>query len=299
MEPIIVIVGFLGAGKTTLLKKITQDFLDADWDPVIILNDYQNALLDAQQLMSLLDPAQINTVSGSCICCSGIAELRAHVNSVPERERGVTLIEANGTSDACKLMGFLGVGLTDHFLPPVQVSVIDARHWQRRGHNNELEANQVQVSSLIVINYEDEVNSGRVDQIRDDIVRLNPSAKVRLWDDLDPHDLVALNPSDNAPKSMDHAQAHWSSCSVDLPDPMTSTRLSYLLDRIPQQILRVKGCTRLDHDAHYSYFERVPSGDTTIKTYYGELVTGPKLLTIGPGSDPEYLSSLIDESNKR
>ena len=103
MEPIIVIVGFLGAGKTTLLKKVTRDFLDAKWSPFVILNDYQNARLDAQQFLSLLAPSQINALHGSCICCSGITELRSQINLIPKRERGVTLIEANGTSTALSL----------------------------------------------------------------------------------------------------------------------------------------------------------------------------------------------------
>jgi len=50
MEPIIAIVGFLGAGKTTLLKHLTNSFISVGWNPYVILNDYENAFLDAQQL---------------------------------------------------------------------------------------------------------------------------------------------------------------------------------------------------------------------------------------------------------
>ena len=72
MELIIVIVGFLGAGKTTLLKRLTKEYLGKSWDPYIILNDYQNASMDSQQFLSFLSPSQVNALSGSCICCSGI-----------------------------------------------------------------------------------------------------------------------------------------------------------------------------------------------------------------------------------
>ena len=107
--------------------------MDEGWKPFILLNDYENAHIDSQHFLELLDPESISALSGSCICCSGMAELRSLVNAIPQRERGVTLIEANGTTDACELMGFLGVGLDDRFLPPVQISVVDARHWQERG----------------------------------------------------------------------------------------------------------------------------------------------------------------------
>ena len=143
MEKIITIVGFLGAGKTSLLGHLIAQYIDADWKPFVILNDYENAYFDVQQLSAKIDPRSIKALNGSCICCSGITELRDCVNRIPERNQGITLIEANGTSDACELMSFLGVGINDRFLPPVQISVVDLKNWQKRGLHNELEANQV------------------------------------------------------------------------------------------------------------------------------------------------------------
>jgi len=297
MEQIIVIVGFLGAGKTTLLKKLTLEYLQNKWNPFIILNDYQNANMDSQQFLDFLEPSQVNALNGSCICCSGVTELRTQVNSIPERKNAVTLIEANGTTDACELMGFLGVGLKEQFLPPVQISVVDAKNWQKRGHNNQLESNQIQVSSLIVLSHTDEVEESRIEAVKGDISYLNPTATITLWDDLKTTDLIDLSPSANTPKEkMDHHKSHWSSCSVDLPNPYPSECLKKVMSEIPESILRVKGCTRLDDDEHYTFFERVPSGDVSLRTYYGDLITGPKLLVIGPGSDPALLEKIIDES---
>ena len=56
MEAIVAIVGFLGAGKTTLLKKLVTDYSDADWNPFVILNDYENAYIDVQQLNDKMKP---------------------------------------------------------------------------------------------------------------------------------------------------------------------------------------------------------------------------------------------------
>ena len=176
MEAIITVVGFLGAGKTTLLKQLTTSYLENGWNPYVILNDYENANLDAQQFIEQMDSKWVRPLNGSCICCSGIRELRDFVNSLsPERENGVTLIEANGTSDACSLMGFLGVGIDERFLPPIQISVVDVKNWRRRGEYKELEANQVQVSSLVVLAHLEKVTSARKDQVVGDIKRFNPS----------------------------------------------------------------------------------------------------------------------------
>ena len=113
MEAIITVVGFLGAGKTTLLKRLMTSYIENDWNPFIILNDYENAHLDAQEFLRKMDSKSVRALNGSCICCSGINELRDFVNNIPERKNGITLIEANGTSDACSLISFLGVGIVD------------------------------------------------------------------------------------------------------------------------------------------------------------------------------------------
>ncbi len=293
MEAIIVIVGFLGAGKTFLLKKLVSEYLSKGWKPYVILNDYENADLDAQQLQDSLDPSQIQAISGSCICCGGTRELRMQINAIPRRKNAITLIEANGTTDACSLMEILGVGLSEHFLPPIQVSVVDVRNWQARRSNNELEANQVQVSSMIVLNHSSSTSDQTIENVKNEVLKLNPTAIILLMEKLDIKILNGLYPSENTANKLEHAKSHYSSCSVDLPARIYSKHLQKILDLLPEGILRVKGCTKLDEDTYYSYFERVPSGEVYIRPYTGDLITGPKLLVIGPGSDPVGIAELI------
>ena len=56
MEAIITVVGFLGAGKTTLLKHLIERFSDNGWNPFVILNDYENANMDACLLYTSPSP---------------------------------------------------------------------------------------------------------------------------------------------------------------------------------------------------------------------------------------------------
>lgn len=296
MEAIVAIVGFLGVGKTTFLKEVVKEYLRIEWNPFIVLNDYENANMDAQSFLDILDISQINALSGSCICCSGVNELRLQVNSIKPREKGITIIEANGTTDATSLMGFLGVGMKEHFLPPVQVGIVDVRSWQKRGYHNELEANQIQLSSLVILNFTDQVSRERVVQVEEEIREINPLAIITPWSKFDFKSLSTLHPIKNETTKMDHHKSHWSSCSVDLPNPLSSARLDRIMNEIPKEILRLKGCTKLDEDAYYSYFERVPTGEVFVRPYSGNLVTGPKLVSIGPGSDPEKLQSIIENS---
>jgi G3E family GTPase len=296
MEAIITIVGFLGAGKTTLLKHLVSSYINNEWKPFVILNDYENAYLDSQQFIGQIKSSSIWPLNGSCICCSGINELRDYVNRIPARKNGITLIEANGTSDACSLMGFLGVGMDKRFLPPIQVSVVDAKNWQKRGENNELEANQIQVSSLIVLSHTETVNSERVEQVKKEIKDINPSSEIINMNEIDISLIPKLSPSKNNPEKLEHLKAHWSSSSVDLVDLPSSDYIHAICNELPMTILRVKGCTILGDDKHYTYFERTPDGIISIRPYNGIPQTGPKLITIGPGSEPDLLTQAIEKS---
>ena len=78
-----------------MLKHLIENYIDNGWDPFVILNDYENANIDAQQFKGQIETNQLRALSGSCICCSGINELREFINRIPKRNNGITLIEAN------------------------------------------------------------------------------------------------------------------------------------------------------------------------------------------------------------
>ncbi len=296
MEALITVVGFLGSGKTTLLKYLTTHFIDKGWNPFVILNDYENAYIDAQQFTKQVELQSIKALSGSCICCSGIVELRNIVNRIPERPNGVTLIEANGTSDACSLMEFLGVGINERFLPPIQISVVDVKNWQKRDEHNDLEANQIQVSSLLVLTHLENITSSRYSKVIIELKRLNPMAKIVTIDNLDVTLLPELLPSNNTAKKLDHLKAHWASCSVDLPNLPNTNCIHIICSTLPKSILRVKGCTKIGQDEKYTYFERKPDGEIHIRPFNGIPVTGAKLLCIGVKSEPSILENAIRKS---
>ncbi len=298
MEAIITVVGFLGAGKTTLLKYLLTHFSNKGWNPFVILNDYENATIDAQQLVNKIGLNSIKPLSGSCICCSGIEELRNTVNRIPERKNGITLIEANGTSDACSLMEFLGVGLHERYLPPIQVSVVDVKNWQQRGEHNDLEANQIQISSLLVLTHLENVDDNRKTEVVNQLQKLNSFAEILSMDSLDVSLLPKLIPSKNLAQKLDHKKAHWSSCSVDLPDLISLKSIETICSLLPKSILRIKGCTRIKGNKNYTYFERIPNGEVRIRPFNGVPITGSKLLSIGLGSEPSVLKKAIYESNR-
>jgi G3E family GTPase len=293
MEAIITVVGFLGSGKTTLLRHLINNYASKGYTPFVVLNDYENANLDAQQFLDQLDSNQVRALSGSCICCSGINELREFINRIPQRTKGITLIEANGTSDACSLMSFLGVGLNERFLPPIQISVVDVKNWQTRDENNDLEVNQIQVSSLIVLTHIENVSEERKNFVIKELNKFNPTAEILIMNEIDVTLLPKLLPSKNKFQKFDHLKAHWSSCSIDLPNLPHTSYIYDICNALPKTILRVKGCTQIGDKKEFVYFERTPNGKVSIRPFNGVPITGSKILTIGPGSEPSLLEKVI------
>jgi len=296
MEAIITMVGFLGAGKTTLLKYLTTNYIDNGWRPFIILNDYENAYLDSQQFTHQAGQKSVIPLSGSCICCNGIHVLRDFVNRIPERENGITLIEANGTTDASSLMGFLSVGIEKRFLPPVQISVVDVKNWQKRGEYNELEANQIQLSTLIVLTHTENTSEERKLFVTEDIKKVNPLAEIISVSEIDVSLLPKLTPSKNSAQEFDHFKTHWASCSIDLPNLPNSNCIYAICNAFPKSILRVKGCVQIGNDEVYTYFERTPDGQIYTRPFNGIPPVGAKLLTIGLGSKFSLLEQAVKDS---
>ena len=293
MEAIITVVGFLGSGKTTLLRHLINNYVNKGYNPFVVLNDYENANLEAQQFLDQLDSKQVRALSGSCICCSGINELREFINRIPQRANGITLIEANGTSDACSLMSFLGVGLNERFLPPIQISVVDVKNWQTRDDNNDLEVNQIQVSSLIVLTHIENISEERKNFVIKELYKFNPTAEILNMNEIDVTLLPKLLPSKNKFQKFDHLKAHWSSSSIDLPNLPHTSYIYDICNALPKTIMRIKGCTQIGDKKEFVYFERTPNGKVSIRPFNGVPITGSKLLTIGPGSEPSLLEKQL------
>ena len=147
---------------------------------------------------------------------------------------------------------------------------------------------------MIVLSHSESADRIRLSKVKSDITKLNPTAQIIQWNELSIEDLFHLKASHNQPTKLDHMKAHWSSCSVTLPDPIKSQQLEAVFTEIPETVLRIKGCTRLDQDEHYTYFEKTPSQNIPIfRRYEGALVSGPKLLMVGPGSSPDKIEKLL------
>ncbi len=302
MTPLILLAGFLGAGKTTCLQRLLPALREVGLDPHVIINDYQNARVDAQLLDGLA--ASILPISGSCVCCGSREELLGAMESFDHQPERILVVEANGTTDTEELIELLSLepGLR-RFTLPVQISLIDAKRWQKRFWHNALERDQVRTASYLQISRLDEVSPARREHVEKSLTDLGihaprPSAPelatllAALTADTaalpdraafaHAHDCECGDPDHHHGHDHDHVHDHtnhdhtahhFASLQVALPALVSRAALEAFLDALPETVIRAKGVVRLDDSPEdYHVFQKVDRFD------------GAQLLPIGKTS---------------
>ncbi|MEM1159189.1 MAG: GTP-binding protein [Verrucomicrobiota bacterium] len=300
--PLVIVVGFLGAGKTTFLREILPNLEERGLEPLVIINDYSNARVDAATLQKEGRP--VIPIHGNCICCDSLFELIRVLEDIELTENRLVLIEANGTTDPAVLIEHLLVKqeLKSRFAPLIQVTIVDGQRWQLRDDHNELEHLQLETASHIQLTRMDMVSDERAAEVQSSMQCSNPAARTiepasfaaELAEMMRPdHVLPVPALPDQRPMEEVYATAHHShgphhdhdrhhpahafvGLEMKLPDPMPTQHLRDWLAALPDNVLRIKGLIRFSEEpARWFHFQTV---DGTLNTFkQRELRQQPKL----------------------
>lgn len=328
MTPLILLVGFLGSGKTTYLRRLLPELRARGVDPHVIINDYQNARVDAELLRELTD--SIVPISGSCVCCGSRDELLDALEKFGHAPNRAVVIETNGTTDSEELIELLSLEpVLAPFTQPVQLSVIDGQRWQRRFWHNALELEQARTANFLFISRWDDIDTKRREKVEDSLShhglhrkRANPAelakeieeviAAVRDLPNRDAvahpaecdcrhhhHDVHSHGHSHNDRHA--HPCHHFASLQIELPQTVARRTLTAFLDGLPREVIRVKGLARLaESPEEYHIFQRIEDGATQWLPI-GETtrLSHPLAVLIGPGISPELIHAQAAELFRR
>lgn len=272
MIPLVLMAGFLGSGKTRLLTELIPLLTGRGTRVRIVLNDFQNARIDAARLGAL--DALVTPLNGECVCCGSLRELLQTLYDVPSDPGSVMLIEANGATETDELLGHL---TTDprlaHFTLPLQLTVVDAARWQKRWWHNALERAQVSTATQLYLNWTQKLNAARVREVEHAVREVNARAElvsvaeyaIRL------HDLTTAVQHDASrggragvvwASGSGAARGHahpFGSVSLPLPAVVERTAFAAFVDALPGSVVRAKGLVRFADEPDPMYvWHRVP-----------------------------------------
>ena len=264
-RPLVILAGFLGAGKTTFLRALVSDLVRRGLRPRIILNDLENAGVDGATLRDL--EAELAPVSGGCLCCETQDALIEALRAEAASPYDVVLLETNGTTDTGVLLELLSEapGL-DHLAPPLQLTLVDAAKFGRRGWMDTIEKEQLRTSSHLKVSKEDLVTPARFDEVHRAVQSIAPAAGFAEAADVAdviattledqrgaaptpvktraerPHSVIGKGPRPHLPHT-------FLSCQIEIPFPIDPAAMEAFLAHLPEQVLRAKGVLLLREPA--------------------------------------------------
>ena len=304
-RPLVLITGFLGAGKTTFLRELLVQVKSQNLTADVILNDYENAALDAE---TLHDKAEtIAALAASCACCDGLSDLVQLAVTAQATRSSVLVVELNGTADPLPLLeAFTLLESKLHFRPRWQICVVDARHFGTREEFSALEILQLHTASHFVISHTDRADRAAViEHVRS----INPHASEITAARLSSHlvtNIAAMRPavSFGKPEAVElphrhgHHLAHaFTGCQILLPPRVHEKTILSWLAALPDSVYRAKALVALVDSAEVRHlFERV-AGDIMphpLKVPISQRVP-PAAILIGPKLDPAELLELAHQ----
>jgi G3E family GTPase len=303
--PLVLLAGFLGAGKTRFLTTLIPLLLARGVRVRIVLNDFENAAIDAARLGEL--EALVTPLNGECICCGSLRELLDTLHAVPHDPGSVMLIEANGATETDELLGHLTADATlSHFTLPLQLTVIDAARWQKRWWNNGLEAAQTTTATHVHLNWTDRLSADRRRAVEHRVRAVNARAEFTTPADFAAtlHQLtdavrdVALRAPRGAADGHRHGHGHthpFGSIALPLPTMVVRAQFLAFVQALPEAVVRAKGLVRFaDQPADMFVWNRVPGRKKVqLDESSPHADAQPTALFIGVGMDVDQLEARI------
>ncbi len=289
MTPLVLLIGFLGSGKTTFLRQILPELKQRGLTPHVVINDYQNARIDAAFLKEVTE--FVKPISGSCVCCESSEELLNTFAEISLTPKSVLLLETNGTTDAEELLELLTLdSRVRRFTLPLQVTLIDAKRWQKRFWHNALERDQFKTSTHFLITRQDVVTAERLKFVEEHLRGINsvavPVTPVGLCEELKQmlttldkisprisKEIPGHNHADHAhnhehdhePHHHDEEMHHFASAELPLPPVVDRADFLEFLKQLPVMVLRAKGLVVLkDSPDRVHLFQRVEADEDVI-----------------------------------
>jgi G3E family GTPase len=180
---IVIIGGFLGSGKTTIINRLARALNRSGKNIAMITNDQGGALVDTQYCAA--QGMEVAEVQRGCFCCRFDEFMLSARSLVGRTSPDMILAEPVGscTDLLATVVAPLKILYPHEFTVAPLIILVDAERAVEAGFNSEsigdyLRRHQIQEGEVVVLSKMDKVTGEELEQVRDVIGEMNPSAEI-------------------------------------------------------------------------------------------------------------------------
>lgn len=175
---VIILTGFLGSGKTTLLNRILT--AEHGRRVAVIVNEFGEVGIDHHLLLA--SSQEVVQMNNGCVCCTVRGDLvRSFFQLMEHRDKFDTVvIETTGLAEPAPVAQsiYADERIRSQFTLAGVVTVVDAKYISMRLEESAEAGEQIAFADLIVLNKTDLSTPEKLDEVEQQIGRLNKVAKI-------------------------------------------------------------------------------------------------------------------------
>jgi G3E family GTPase len=288
--PITLITGFLGSGKTTIIQNAVKSI----WDKkkvAIIKNEISDLSVDALEFDN--SKLNITELPNGCICCTLVGALNESLQHIiKEYSPEHIFIEASGLAKPAQIV--IALDLVEQVYIDSVIVVLDALNYQNLKEIDKAWSSQIQRDfiDLYILNKVDQISFDDIDNIKDEIFGIHPSARIIETNDAkvpaevllgsDYIDLLRKDYTDFNKVETDDMENHneegWEFFVVENFRIENIEILKKYLEGLPKSIYRIKGFFQFQN---VNYIVNVVGGKANFRVLEKELPKENKVVFIG------------------
>ncbi len=197
--PVVIITGFLGSGKTTLIRRVIEGYATR-YRVGVIINEFAPAGVDGITLKEIPQKfilKEINNGSISCMCRQEDL-VEALTRMINDHDPDLILIETSGLSDPLGVIEYFSQeNLKGKAYPAYTYCLIDAANFSRVSEISDISLHQILAADELIINKSDLSNPGSLEELSEELKKINPMAGITITDHADADLAMGLSCAEN------------------------------------------------------------------------------------------------------
>lgn len=255
MMDVILITGFLGAGKTTLIRHLLSSGFNAESKVAVIVNEVGEIGIDGA-VIKRQDGQDVDVMelTSGCICCTIKTDFFKAVQEIHKTiAPSHLLVEATGIAQPGDMFDILcQAPVSDFSRLKSVITVVDAGFFEAREVLGTFYDNQIKCADIVILNKTDQVDTGRLGQIKKVLSDLNAESHILCAHhcavDTDMLLGLSVRQQQRTPEGHlyhQHEQGGFRSFTFEDRRMMDKQKLDRFLDSLPPNLFRCKGWVRL------------------------------------------------------